>query len=604
MSWSTEPFTPVLEPGTCFGRYRIIRLIGEGGMGAVYQARHIELHKVVALKTLDAADDGRTRLLNEGEAAARIRHRNVVDVYDVGTHDDTVYLVMEYLEGQDLRSVINEGRTFDHAQLTALLLPLCAALQAAHQQGVVHRDVKPSNVFLARSEYEEMTPKLLDFGISKLVDQKTRAGEYGTGLLVGTLPYMAPEQALGARAGGSIDQYSLGVMMYRIVTGRLPFPSGVSLQELLLQVSQGRYLPPNEAFPDIDRDLEAVIVRAMAREPSERFASMLTLGRALMAFADTRTYEQWRPVFGDADIRTTTLRPQRVRSPSNSGRTPSNSGRTPSNSGAARVGATASGASSLAPEAARRSSGDTSSASVAAESSRFADVMVMHRPLWIPVAGVAAVILAILAGLAVGGWISARRAAAGRVVIVGAEAGDGSAQARTAGPRATPRKMRPRATPADTRARSSKETPRILEPRSSSSASRRAQSGTVSSVLAAVAPRPRGSNAVSALPRFDVEVVAVPTTARIKVDGQLIGRGIATKTFVRNGTRHVLTVEAKGYRSKRIEFLDEPPRSTVVLEALGAKAGYPTRKKKMKKHRRRKPPPLPDVGTNDALIIP
>ena len=526
MSGSATSHEQTLAPGTCFGRYRIVRLIGVGGMGAVYQAQHVELNKVVALKTLASTADGRVRLLNEGEAAARIRHRNVVDVYDVGTHDDTVYLVMEYLEGEDLRTYLDRGGTFDSAQLSALLLPLCAALQAAHQQGVVHRDVKPSNVFLAQSTYEEMTPKLLDFGISKLVDQKTKDGEFGTGLLVGTLPYMAPEQAMGARAGGSIDQYSMGVMIYRITTGRLPYPEGASLHELLVQVSQGRYMPPREAFPGIHPGLESVIVRAMARAPEERFESMLELGRALMQFADPRTYDQWRPVFGEPAVRQRTAT---FHAP---------------------------------PEAAVEAQVPSEAPSWPSSLDGAHSEPLVDRPLWIPVVGVVAVICALLAGIVFGGrLLGASAPPTGRVVAVDSESAPASMDAGLTAVAAPPSPGR--APPP----------PPVAGPK---------------------------------LPSYRVTVTATPPTARIAVDGRLLGRGKVDEVFTKDGKPHVLTVEAQGYRPRRIEFVDEPPTSAVVLKAVPStksrKVSRPHRI--VRKKSGPKPEKEPERGTGGAIIIP
>ena len=293
---------PLLAEGSVFGRYQILSLIGEGGMGAVYQAKHNELGKVVALKTLcaDENQNTRARLLFEGEVAARIRHRNVVDVYDVGTFEDTVYLVMEYLEGEDLRAFLRREKTIASTRLAAMMLPLCAGLQAAHRKGVVHRDVKPSNVFLARGNYEEMTPKLLDFGVSKLVDERTRHGAFGSTSVVGTLPYMAPEQATAAGPiNGRIDQYSLGVLLYRCTTGQLPFRER-SLRDMVAQINQGQFPAPSTLVPDIDSRLETLIVTAMARHPGDRFDSMLEVGRHLLPLADARTQAQWTSVFRPA----------------------------------------------------------------------------------------------------------------------------------------------------------------------------------------------------------------------------------------------------------------------------------------------------------------
>src|SRR5262249_31155987 len=149
--------------------------------------------------------DLRARFLREGQAAARIRHPNVVDIYDVGEQDDFTFLIMEYLEGEDLLHVLRRENRLEVARAIDLLLPVIAAISAAHDQGVIHRDLKPGNIFLARGSYGDLTPKVLDFGISKLINEQVTDGLTQTGAVMGTPFYMSPEQALGK---GSVDERS------------------------------------------------------------------------------------------------------------------------------------------------------------------------------------------------------------------------------------------------------------------------------------------------------------------------------------------------------------------------------------------------------------
>src|SRR5262245_9826292 len=182
-----------LRDGQAFGRYQIVRLIGEGGMGAVYEAVHPALKKRFAIKTLLAAmaqsPGVRARFLREGEAASRINHPNVVDVVDVGVEEGTPYLVMELLEGETLGALIARSGQVGVAEAVDILLPVMSAVAAGHGQGVIHRDLKPQNVFLARKAWGDPTPKVLDFGVSKLTDDDDSLMRTGSTVVLGTLAY-------------------------------------------------------------------------------------------------------------------------------------------------------------------------------------------------------------------------------------------------------------------------------------------------------------------------------------------------------------------------------------------------------------------------------
>jgi serine/threonine-protein kinase len=294
----------ILEPGSMFGRYRIERRIGAGGMGAVYEAVHTGLGKRVAIKALipEMASDPevQVRFLREGESAAKIQHPNVVDIYDVGTQDDITYLVMEYLEGRDLSGRLKKEGTLSVEKAADAIVPVVAALLTAHERGIVHRDLKPANIFLAEGPHGMMTPKVLDFGISKIKTNAPSEELTTTGALLGTPYYMSPEQAAGSKQlDARSDQYSLGVILYQCVTGKRPFEAD-SMYKILHRIVQGEFEPPRKVRPELPPEFERLLMTAMATKPDHRYPSMKELGRALLPFAGARTRARWEPIFGEA----------------------------------------------------------------------------------------------------------------------------------------------------------------------------------------------------------------------------------------------------------------------------------------------------------------
>jgi hypothetical protein len=296
-----------LPAGFEFGAYVIGGCIGRGGMARVYRAEHRALRKPVALKVMDGAllqrTDWRRRFLREGQAAAAVKHPNVVDITDVGVWQGRPFLVMELLEGEDLEQYLSRSKPLSEAELGRLMIPVIAGLATAHASGVVHRDLKPSNVFLARGPDHEIVPKLLDFGISKLTSSLADLDPSSTplGELMGSPMYMSPEAVRGARdLTPQSDQYSLGVVLYECVTGRTPF-HGDSLLAVLDAVAHGSFDPPRQHRPDLSQTLERAILRAMSAEPEERFDNVREVGRALCHSADQRTRLLWMPSFGLPD---------------------------------------------------------------------------------------------------------------------------------------------------------------------------------------------------------------------------------------------------------------------------------------------------------------
>ncbi len=295
-----------LDAGLVLGKYRIVRHLGTGGMGSVYEAVHVEIGKSVALKQLSrdlAADPrARTRFLREALAASRLMHPHVVNVTDVGAEGDLPFMVMELLRGEELAELIaRHPRGMPVEEAVDILLPVSAGVFAAHQAGIVHRDLKPRNIFLARNQVKEVEPKVLDFGISKVDGGNTGTSLTDSGALLGTVPYMSPEHV----RGGSVpdarsDQYALGVVLFECLTGRHPH-DGHTAYALLQNIAEGRFLAPSSLRPDLTPEIESRLLRAMANQPQDRFRSVHEFGRALLPFASARARVIWEHYFGAAE---------------------------------------------------------------------------------------------------------------------------------------------------------------------------------------------------------------------------------------------------------------------------------------------------------------
>ena len=308
-------------PGTELGRYQIIRLLGRGGMGAVYEANHRDLKKRVAIKTLHPAlaamPEARTRFLREGEAASRIRHPNVVDVTDVATQGSVSYMVMEFLEGEDLSSLIARTGALSIARSVEILLPVFGAIAVAHDEGVIRRDLKPENIFLVRTRFGGTEPKVLDFGISKMTSSGSgnTLALTGTGATMGTPYYIAPEQVRSAAGvDARSDQYALGAILYECVTGHRAH-EGSTIYEVIRSVGDGAFLPPRARRPDTPPDIERAILRAMSLEPAQRFPSIHEFARAILPFASDGARARWTPSFAGGSELEAAPSSQQIRTP-------------------------------------------------------------------------------------------------------------------------------------------------------------------------------------------------------------------------------------------------------------------------------------------------
>jgi len=285
----------ILASGAKVGRYQVIRPVGEGGMGTVYEALDVRLNRKVALKvlssTLKSKRKAAKRFSIEAQAAARLVHPNVVGIFDFDVECETPYMAMEFLQGETLAQALARGPlAFD--RLADIMLAVCAGVEAAHGAGIVHRDLKPGNIFLCPDWKGNPSARVLDFGISK-VGGVSSSGLTETGDIVGTSQYLSPEQAQGLRlVNKASDQYSLGVVMYECVTGQTP-QQGEPIYTLLRNVSEGRHRPPQLLRPDLPPDLEAIIERAMAVKATDRFPSVYALGCALLPFASAEGRRQF-----------------------------------------------------------------------------------------------------------------------------------------------------------------------------------------------------------------------------------------------------------------------------------------------------------------------
>jgi serine/threonine protein kinase len=264
------------------GRYRVIELIGEGGMGKVYLAEHVEIGKRVALKVLHPSysrmPDLVERFRREARAASKIGHPNIVDVTDSGTTaDGSVYFVMEYLEGVELGSIIEREGALDVSRALKIASQICRALAAAHAQGIVHRDLKPENVFLVTRDGQADVVKVLDFGIAKTTEAEAARERRLTspGMAMGTPEYMAPEQAAGRPADARCDVYALGAICYEMVTGMPPY-SGDNFMEILTKKATQDPTPPVTVRHGLPPTVSDLVMTAMARNPDNRPQTMQT----------------------------------------------------------------------------------------------------------------------------------------------------------------------------------------------------------------------------------------------------------------------------------------------------------------------------------------
>jgi hypothetical protein len=276
----------VLKPGATVGGFVIESVAGRGGMGIVYRAHQREPDRVVALKVIapELAGDPsfQARFKSEGRIAARLEHPNVIPVYAVGEDRGVLFIAMRFVVGTDLRTLIDHEGQIDTRRAALLIDAVGQALDAAHAQGLVHRDVKPANILISAAGGREHV-YLTDFGLTRHV--VASQAFTATGALVGTVDYVAPEQVRGERIDARTDVYSLGCVLFHALTGRVPYPGPNQIAKLYAHDSEP---PPSvrELVPEVPAALDAVVARAMAKAPDERYQSAGDLGAAAIAAVD------------------------------------------------------------------------------------------------------------------------------------------------------------------------------------------------------------------------------------------------------------------------------------------------------------------------------
>jgi serine/threonine protein kinase len=275
-------------------KYHLEERLGEGGMGTVYRARHLLMDRPVAIKVLHTQfvenEAARTRFQLEARAAVRLHHPNAVSVTDFGqTSDGLVYIVMELLKGRTLREILAAEAPLETARATSIMLQTSAAVAAAHEAGIIHRDLKPSNILVTRSADTPAVVKVLDFGIAKLAsemfDDEDAAASTLPGIPLGTPRYMSPEQHEGSDLTPAGDVYSLGVIMYEMLTGMVPF-TGTSVVEIALKHANDAPRAPREIVAGIPEDVERVVLHALEKEPAARPPNAAEFRRELLETAE------------------------------------------------------------------------------------------------------------------------------------------------------------------------------------------------------------------------------------------------------------------------------------------------------------------------------
>lgn len=272
-------------------KYQIIRLIKSGGMGDVYEARHVRLGRRVAIKFLRAAlvEDAahQARFDREACVAGSLEHENIAALFDIGNDEHGVpFIVMEYVSGETLRKLIDESAPFPVPRAIAIALQMCAGLQAAHARGIIHRDLKPDNLMVSTRSDGRDWVRVLDFGIARMTHAQAQPDVTATGVVLGTAHYMSPEQARGEAMDARSDIHAVGAILYELLSGEKVHP-GDTYNTAIYHVLRKEYVPLDTLRPTLPYDLVQAVHRALASQPSDRFASVEDFADTLAPFAKT-----------------------------------------------------------------------------------------------------------------------------------------------------------------------------------------------------------------------------------------------------------------------------------------------------------------------------
>ncbi|MFT8361703.1 MAG: Stk1 family PASTA domain-containing Ser/Thr kinase [Sporolactobacillus sp.] len=278
------------------GRYEILSRLGEGGMALVYKAKDLILDRLVSVKILrtDLAGDEEfvKRFHREAESVASLSHPNIVAIYDIGEEDDIYYIVMEYVHGMSLKEFIKDYSPLTISEAVHIMKQIDAAIAHAHAHGIIHRDIKPHNILIDESEHVKVT----DFGIAMAVSSATITFTHS---IMGSAHYLSPEQARGGKATIKSDIYSLGIVMFELLTSRVPFP-GTSPVSVALKQLKDPIPFPRDFRPEIPQSLENVVLRALAKDPDDRYASVADMSADLATALSPERSEEPRVIFADA----------------------------------------------------------------------------------------------------------------------------------------------------------------------------------------------------------------------------------------------------------------------------------------------------------------
>lgn len=267
------------------GRYEIVGELGQGAMGVVYQAKDPLIDRTVAIKTINLSlakeekEEYEARFYQEARAAGRLNHPNIVTIYDVGKSGDIAYIAMELLQGRELRDVMNDGVLLPVDQVLDITAQVALGLSYAHEHEIVHRDVKPSNIMIIRDGHVKIT----DFGIARMASAAVRTQ---SGMVLGSPKYMSPEQVMGREIDERSDIFSLGVMLYEMLTGQAPF-NGDNVNTIMYQTLNAIPLPPNQINPAVPDMLDFILVKALAKNTEDRYQKAKEFADDLRACRDT-----------------------------------------------------------------------------------------------------------------------------------------------------------------------------------------------------------------------------------------------------------------------------------------------------------------------------